>query len=171
MFDRPQPGCFSWHTIQVNSCIIQNVFPIPQYVKISFISFKHKSSSGHSPSPFMLAFTKGREEMTLKQWLHFFSTEKKELYIFRTSLGKQIKGHLSACLLDTGSRVKHTFRRKNTHSFPFTQLPWASTSANQIFTCVAFSLSRWWQFLVVRNSLLLKIGVHQSFSSVLLVYL
>ena len=37
MFDRPQTGCFSSQKTQVNSCISQNDFPVPQYVNISSI--------------------------------------------------------------------------------------------------------------------------------------
>ena len=38
MFDRTQTGCSSQHKIQVNSCISQHDFLIPQYVSISFVN-------------------------------------------------------------------------------------------------------------------------------------
>ena len=38
MFGKLKPGCFSQYKIQVNSHLSQNDFPIPQYVKISFIT-------------------------------------------------------------------------------------------------------------------------------------
>ena len=50
IFDRPQTGCFSQHKIQVNSCISQNDFLIPQYVKIAFINLYNIMLRGKSQS-------------------------------------------------------------------------------------------------------------------------